>query len=571
MDNSAYMPNQLQPPPNMVVFSQAGGFEALRMQRPFVNPQVTDITKDWPIGTGSPFSYAGLQMLQLQHIQQFHHFPPFSAFKPPPGPSAFAPPGKCLKIETGSTTVSSGLPSISSLSSMSNMFSPTLTTSVSGGPGGPELAPQSPAGSTSRSPPGSGTGPGVGSIAPNRGTPPEEEDRDGNATPSSENTERSTPEEGRPYRRKKKIDSSCCPVCGLTVRPQELEQHFVHELDKLFKLTSVTPRPRPRSALPPGAQDHPHSSLLHAPSASDGTPLGRWETFKRVKANRQGRIRLKNRKRKHDEPACPVCNERLSGTPEELNQHVERCLNKHNGNSTGPNVNIDDEEVDVEGDSETFEEYEWAGQRRVRATSMLVGGFSAAGLATSSSNRNSTGGCQQEEDDVDLIVDGDETVQFGPPQYSEADIVALRVDGNSREQKERDALREAVISPNALPRTPPDQMRMHVEVKPEPGCTTPSGQSNEIDENSPSASPKKEVEVPVIEALRGRIKELEAETRGQPFKCLICMEPFKNPVTSVCCWHVHCEQCWLHTLGAKKLCPQCNMITSPGDLRRIYM
>lgn len=86
---------------------------------------------------------------------------------------------------------------------------------------------------------------------------------------------------------KKKLDSSCCPVCGLTVRPQELEQHFVHELDKLFKLTSVTPRPRPRSALPPGAQDHPHSSLLHAPSASDGTPLGRWETFKRVKANRQ--------------------------------------------------------------------------------------------------------------------------------------------------------------------------------------------------------------------------------------------------------------------------------------------
>lgn len=87
---------------------------------------------------------------------------------------------------------------------------------------------------------------------------------------------------------KKKLDPSCCPVCGVTVRAQELEQHFVHELDKLFKLTSVTPRPKQsRSALPPGATDHPHSSLLHAPSASDGTPLGRWETFKRVKANRQ--------------------------------------------------------------------------------------------------------------------------------------------------------------------------------------------------------------------------------------------------------------------------------------------
>lgn len=83
---------------------------------------------------------------------------------------------------------------------------------------------------------------------------------------------------------------------------------------------------------------------------------------------------MKNRKRKADEPSCPVCNERLSGTPEELNQHVDRCLNKqNNGNSVGQNANLDEEEVDVEGD--TFEEYEWAGQRRVRATSMLVGGF----------------------------------------------------------------------------------------------------------------------------------------------------------------------------------------------------
>lgn len=143
-------------------------------------------------------------------------------------------------------------------------------------------------------------------------------------------------------------------------------------------------------------------------------------------------------------------------------------------------------------------------------------------MATSSSSRNSAGG-QHEDEDVDLVVDGDETAQFGPAQYSEADVVALRVDGDSREQKERDALREAVISPNALPHTPPDQLRMQIEVKPEPGSTTPSGQQNEAEENSASVSPKKEIEAPVIEALRGRIKELEAETRGQPFKCLICM------------------------------------------------
>ncbi|XP_025073115.1 E3 ubiquitin-protein ligase RNF220 [Pogonomyrmex barbatus] len=318
--------------------------------------------------------------------------------------------------------------------------------------------------------------------------------------------------------------------------------------------------------------------MLHAPSAADGTPQGRWETYKRIKANRQARIRVKNRKRKADEASCPVCSERLSGTPEELNQHVDRCLNKqNNGNPAGQNANVDEEEVDVEGDPE-YEEYEWAGQTRVRATSMLVGGFSAAGLATSSSNRGGArgGNGNQEDEDVDLVVDGDDAAEFGPAQYSEADVVAPRVDGTPREQKERDALREAVISPNA-PHTPqqltPDSgltAQGLVEVKPEPGAATPVAQQNDPDEGA-SVSPRRDGDTPVVEALRGRIRELEAEMRGQPFKCLICMEQYKKPVTSVCCWHVHCEQCWLHTLGAKKLCPQCNMITSPSDLRRIYM
>ncbi|XP_053596905.1 E3 ubiquitin-protein ligase Rnf220 isoform X3 [Microplitis demolitor] len=550
-------------------------------------PTVTDSKElQVPFSTAASLGYGLHHMLHLPH--QFLH-PldprlPFGAFRPL-GPSAFAPPSKCLKVETGGSSVSSGLASIGSLSNMSNMFSPSLPSSgVAGGlPGGPsnqEVAPQSPAGSASRSP--LGTGPGS-TNASNRGQSPDDDDRDTNATPGSENTERSTPEEGRPYRRKKKFssDPSCCPVCGVTVRPQELEQHFAQELDRLYKVSVNNSRPRQRLSLPPGHQDHQHGLMLHAPSTADGTIQGRWETYKRIRANRQARIRVKNRKRKADEPACPVCSERLSGTPEELNQHVERCLAKHNGGNPGSHVNLDDEEVDVEGDAETFEEYEWAGQRRIRASSMLVGGFSAAGLATSTSNRSSN-----QEEEEDLVVDGDDAAQFGPAQYSEADVIAPRGEGSLREQKERDALREAVISPNAplTPHTPPDQPHgAQVDVKSEPGTTninnsmsvSPSStprQRSDSDDAGSASSPKREgTDAPIVDALRNRIRELENEMRGQPFKCLICMEQYKKPVTSVCCWHVHCEQCWLHTLGAKKLCPQCNMITSPSDLRRIYM
>ena len=35
----------------------------------------------------------------------------------------------------------------------------------------------------------------------------------------------------------------------------------------------------------------------------------------------------------------------------------------------------EDENVDVEGDCETFEEYEWAGQKRIRASTLLQGGY----------------------------------------------------------------------------------------------------------------------------------------------------------------------------------------------------
>ncbi|XP_018362188.1 PREDICTED: E3 ubiquitin-protein ligase RNF220-like [Trachymyrmex cornetzi] len=540
MDNSAYVPNHL-PPPSLVVFSQAGGLpEALRMQRPF-NPQVTD-SKDLqvPFSTAASLGYGLHHMLHLppQFLHPLDHRLPFGGFRPLV-PSAFAPPSKCLKVETGNGTVpgNGGLPSIGSLSSMSNMFSPTSLPGAGGGTVD-RIVVRLPMRKT---------------VTP---TPPQDprtlndplrrrDDRTDvsaivtlSATQSSRMSTRLLIDgfiftAVCVYIRKKKFpsDPSCCPVCGVTVRPQELEQHFAQELDRLYKVSSASSRPRPsRSTLPPThPQDHSHGTMLHAPSAADGTPQGRWETYKRIKANRQARIRVKNRKRKADEASCPVCSERLSGTPEELNQHVDRCLNKqNNGNPAGQNANVDEEEVDVEGDPE-YEEYEWAGQTRVRATSMLVGGFSAAGLATSSSNRSGArGGGNQEDEDVDLVVDGDDAAEFGPAQYSEADVVAPRVDGTPREQKERDALREAVISPNA-PHTPqqltPDSgltAQGLVEVKPEPGAATPVAQQNDPDEGA-SGSPRRDGDTPVLEALRGRIRELEAEMRGQPFKCLICM------------------------------------------------
>lgn len=305
-------------------------------------------------------------------------------------------------------------------------------------------------------------------------------------------------EEGRGCRSKRKLSEPiCCPVCSVTLRVSEVQSHLTLEVDKLDKVTMTRTKPNGRNA----------------PSSSNDNPDKFWDTFQKTRLNRQNRHRSKTKKRKGDEMICPICNK---DTADVLALHVEKCIRKSEGHSES------DESIDVEA----FEEYEWAGQNRVRATSMLP----VMNLGTSMS---------MTEEDEDLDVDGDDAQTFGASQYSERDVILLADDSENM------ALRKAVVGGE-------NPKRMKVE------------------ENEAEAKPKGD---PLIEVLKNKIRELENREKYQAevYKCLICMERYRTPVISVCCWHVHCEQCWLLTLGAKKLCPQCNMITSPGDLRKIYM
>ncbi|XP_046405887.1 E3 ubiquitin-protein ligase RNF220-like isoform X2 [Ischnura elegans] len=659
MENSAFVPNPI-PPPALVVFSQAGGLpEALRMQRPF-NPQET---KDLHVpfatagfGIRHVDGYPGLPAHLLHHLQpRFLHpaldpHTPFGsgAFRPlgPASsdaksfPSAFAPPSKCPDVEGGAGRHDTSprrqpqprQPPGPPAAHLSSIFSPSEERAFSEGPG---LQTRRPPGAGSASPGGSSPQPAVKEESM-------EEDREA-ASPASEGTERSTPEEGRGFRLgpvfgpvvgrcagpeplgglgalglglgfgpayrlaaaaspaaaaaiakgqrcllfdqgKKKIqrDPSCCPACGITLRPGELESHYIQEVERLYKLSSVrrvrrdASRPAQPPATPPAAAAANRRDAL---AATEATPEGRWEgnphilpayapmerfeTYQRIKANRQGRLRIKNRKRKPDEATCPVCNERVHGSLEELNSHVEQCVRKHGSG-------VDEEEnVDVEGDSEMFVEYEWTGQRRIRASALLVGGYAGVGMATTSS------ASRPGEEEEDLVVDGDDTATFGPAQFSEADVVMPSVDGGPREEKERHALREAVISPggtaNCVSASENDNTLGTADTVEESATEDDAAAPEASECHQKTPSPEEDSGGPLVEALKNRIRELEGETRSVAIKCLICMDVYKKPVISICCWHVHCEECWLHTLGAKKLCPQCNMITSPSDLRRIYL
>ncbi|XP_053156026.1 E3 ubiquitin-protein ligase RNF220-like isoform X2 [Hemicordylus capensis] len=57
-----------------------------------------------------------------------------------------------------------------------------------------------------------------------------------------------------------------------------------------------------------------------------------------------------------------------------------------------------------------------------------------------------------------------------------------------------------------------------------------------------------------LEMLKAQIQDLRHQLvhRGSS-KCHICWESYSVPLTSIQCWHIHCEQCWLRTLRCYKL------------------
>lgn len=85
---------------------------------------------------------------------------------------------------------------------------------------------------------------------------------------------------------------------------------------------------------------------------------------------------------------------------------------------------------------------------------------------------------------------------------------------------------------------------------------------NIIEEGDPSK---------LIESLKSKITKLEDRLYSEIYKCPICMGPYVEPVISINCWHTCCSECWLRVLGAKKMCPKCNEIVTPSQLRKIYL
>ena len=225
---------------------------------------------------------------------------------------------------------------------------------------------------------------------------------------------------------------------------------------------------------------------------------------------------------------CPVCN--LPVTSDEYSNHVDHCLK-----NAEPNLEDQEDEVDVDSVDGLVETYTWAGHTRVRATSLVEGGLRGPGFVSIT---------RSDEDQVlDIEGDGeDEDEKFGAAQYTESDLILPKpeTDAEIEDLETRTNIQEALTGQKS---------------------TVASDLEANILEKSPKKTPEE-----FIKHLQEENSDLRTKTM-----CNICMDSYKTPLVSTVCWHVSCEECWMRALGTKKLCPQCKVIIQPKDLRRIYM
>uniref|UniRef100_A0A1A8QKB8 E3 ubiquitin-protein ligase RNF220 n=2 Tax=Nothobranchius rachovii TaxID=451742 RepID=A0A1A8QKB8_9TELE len=368
----------------------------------------------------------------------------------------------------------------------------------------------------------------------------------------------SSPEERKEHSKVKVLydtQAPVCPVCQAVLRPGELQDHMEQELSKLAQL-HISPVQQDLIMRTPKSL----SLSLHikreggSPTSSPRPPeephSDRYQTFLRVRANRHTRLNV------DDLCWCRCYVKSAPLRPHSAGAHLE-CTQAVR---VGKLKRRKPEDLQ-EGSADLVPlEDEWNERRRLPMTSV---GFKGAPVVSTT--------CKESRDsDADLDVDGDDTLEYGKAQYTEMDVIPCSAE-SSKESTVNSLLPDSRLNPSfskwsnegylGSPSTSGGE-------KQDGGLTVlpKTCKNSEIETFSEDSTPT------TLDALKTRIRDLEKQlSKGDRFKCLICMDTYTTPLTSIQCWHVHCEECWLRTLGAKKLCPQCNTITSPGDLRRVYL
>ena len=104
-------------------------------------------------------------------------------------------------------------------------------------------------------------------------------------------------------------------------------------------------------------------------------------------------------------------NVHTAGSVTELKSHFSICV--------ASSEEVNDEFIEIDDDD--FEEYEWAGQKRIRSTSLFMGGLKAAGFQTITKTNK--------DEVLDVINVHDDGI--GSAQYHDKDLLSIEDEVNN--------------------------------------------------------------------------------------------------------------------------------------------
>lgn len=200
---------------------------------------------------------------------------------------------------------------------------------------------------------------------------------------------------------------------------------------------------------------------------------------------------------------CFLCGEELKGDLEDINEHIDRCLEEEQKvNRTKkrkkPRVEKDWEESEEEEEEseeseveieyeEGVETYTWNGRERIRTCSLLENGYKDLDGQRTQKNI--------EDEDDDLDIEDDDKVQFGESQYSEVDLVTFKG------EVER-TLRERVVGHSV----PKDRSKTYSDLRSLNNSQADDSETKE-EEDKPLQNSSTSPGSLVIESLKSRIRE----------------------------------------------------------------
>lgn len=381
-----------------------------------------------------------------------------------------------------------------------------------------------------------------------------------------------------PVKKPKRAETRQCPACAELIPVRLLATHAALEMQRVEDIIRHIGEAEVLAEvddLEEGPSNRARRSALKArkslttsiPSSTSLSAVDK--TIQIITRRRKARhLRLKELAKEHETESwileveggtsCPVCAQVVRGDRDVVEAHVDACLAHESARLEQERLQDEEEDLHIGG-----------GGGSIRTRIITSASLRGTGIHIRTSNSLDI------EDEVD--IDGEDEAVFGEAQFGEADVLALPssdrdvhpenedidvdIDGHPGTAQEQQTLRHLVVEGKVLMKRAGsiENIIQPVEI-------------DQLDLDIITARSRNDPSTLIL-ALENKLKALEsnAGSTSSHNLCRICLSQYTEPTVSTGCWHTCCRECWLRCLGATKLCPMCQRITSAAELRRVYM